>query len=286
MMRLNEPEKDYVATLDQCMRGIVRDVNFLSRLTAAKPKLLKLGENYISAGEAGNLFLIPPVNSPDDDPAVVEAVKKSELVNLYEYYFRNEEKEARKIYDQLLNSAHEQCPFCGGIGTPRNLDHFLPKAHFPQFSVFPKNLIPSCRDCNMDGKAQAFAKTSSAQIIQPYIDHERFFNSQWIFAEYNEISPGMTGTIRYFVNPPADWDQIHKERVFQHFSDFNLAKRYAVKAAQLLDTTLAQISVLRAQGASSAAICDAILIPGIDRAPFVNHWQKGMFQALHHVVNG
>jgi hypothetical protein len=82
-------------------------------------------------------------------------------------YFVPEEKPARTIYDSLLNSAKEKCPFCGGIGTPRNLDHFLPKAHFPQFSVLPRNLIPACRDCNMDGKGHAFATNAEDQIILP-----------------------------------------------------------------------------------------------------------------------
>lgn len=282
MMRLSPPEHDHKATIEECINGITGNRKFKDKMLAAKPELLQEGANYLAAGSLGELYAIAPIDATvDPDPVVVGTLIKSELVNLYEYYFRSDEKEARKIYDKLLNSAHEKCPFCGGIGTPRNLDHFLPKAHFPQFSIFPQNLVPSCRDCNMDGKAEDFARVASTQLIQPYVDHDRFFVNQWIFADYHIISAGMPGALRYFVQPPAEWDQVHKDRVHQHFSDFGLAKRYAVKAAELLGTTEAQISAMRKRGVSDATICSDLLTPGIENAPFINHWQKGMFQALY-----
>lgn len=282
MMRLSTPEKDYMATMAEITNGITGNKDLKNRVLGAKHELFQQAETYLVAGSVGELHTIAPIDtSTDDDPVVVGNLHKSELVNLYEYYFRNEMKEARKIYDKLLNAAHEKCPFCGGIGTPRNLDHFLPKAHFPQFATFPQNLVPSCRDCNMDGKSENYAKAAERQIIQPYIDHERFFVNQWIFAEYLIVSDGMPGTLRYYVQPPADWDQVHKDRVHQHFADFGLAKRYAIKAAELLGTTEAQITTMKLRGVSNETIRSDLLVPGIDKAPFINHWQKGMFQALY-----
>jgi hypothetical protein len=136
----------------------------------------------------------------------------------------------------------------------------------------------------MDGKSESFAKTASEQVIQPYLDHDRFFTTQWIFAEYLVISNHMPGTLRYFVRPPEEWDQIYKNRIHRHFSDFDLAKRYAVKAAELLGTTLNQISAMSQRGVSNAIIRDDLLTPGIESSPFINHWQKGMFQALFNAL--
>ncbi|WP_317204185.1 HNH endonuclease signature motif containing protein [Janthinobacterium sp.] len=281
MMRLSEPEYDFAATLDECIGGVTGKKAFKEKIVAARSDLLQAGTAYIAAGNAGELYAIAPIDTTmDKNPVVVGSLVKSELVNLYEYYFLNKEKASRTTYDKLLNSAHEQCPFCGGIGTPRNLDHFLPKAHFPQFSTFPQNLVPSCRDCNMDGKAVDFARRVEDQLIQPYVDHDRFFTTQWIFAKCILDATKRPTSIHYFVAPPQGWDQVHKYRVQKHFDDFGLAKRYSVKAAQLLETTLGQISGLQKWGMSAAAISGAILTPGIDNAPFVNHWQKGMFQAL------
>lgn len=40
-----------------------------------------------------------------------------------------------------------RCPFCG-ISETSTLDHYLPKEQYPEFSIFPKNLVPSCAVCN------------------------------------------------------------------------------------------------------------------------------------------
>lgn len=281
MMRLHEPERDFASTLDQCIEGITGNPAFKAKMLAASPDLLNAGAAYIAAGNVGELYAIAPIDTTTEkNPVVVAGLVKSELVNLYEYYFRSEEKASRTTYDKLLNSAHEQCPFCGGIGRPRNLDHFLPKAHFPQFSTFPQNLVPSCRDCNMDGKAQAFATREADLLIQPYVDHERFFTTQWIFAECVVDAANCPTSIHYFVRPPQDWDDVHKHRVQKHFDDFDLAIRYAVEAATILPVALGQIANLLKAGLPVATISTTILTPGIDIAPFVNHWIKGLFQAL------
>jgi len=211
-------------------------------------------------------------------------LKKSELVKIYDQYFVPEDKPARKIYDALLNAAKEKCPFCGGIGTPRNLDHFLPKAHFPQFSVLPRNLVPTCRDCNMDGKGHSFAKSAEDQIIQPYSDNDRFFSEQWVFAIYHVSSDEEPGEFEYYVSPPEYWPEVDKRRVRKHFEDFKLAKRYATKAAEQLGTVLRQIESIEQLRLDSRDIHSIILQPGVDAAPFVNHWQKGMYQALIHAL--
>lgn len=281
MMRLNAPQRNFEATLDECIKGITGNNAFKQKMIDAKPDLLQAGDSYITCGSSGELYKIPAIPSPDKNQIVVGTLIKSELVNLYEYYFRNEEKESRTTYDKLLNSAHEQCPFCGGIGTPRNLDHFLPKAHFPQFSTFPQNLVPSCRDCNMDGKAESFAKRAEDQFLQPYVDHDRFFKSKWISARCILDPSNRPASIQYYADPPQEWQKVHKERVQKHFNDFGLAKRFSVKAAQLLKTTLGQIDSLKNLNLPNATIRTVLLVPGINNAPFINHWQRGMFQALY-----
>lgn len=285
MMRLKAPARDFESTLDECIEGVTGKKAFKAKMEAAKPALVLAGTAYSDAGAIGELYGIQPIDmTAEKDPIVVADLRKSELVNLYEYYFLNEEKASRTTYDKLLNSAEEACPFCGGIGRPKNLDHFLPKAHFPQFSTFPLNLVPSCRDCNMDGKAQGYATQEADQLIQPYVDHDRFFTHQWIFAKCILNANNLPTSIHYFVDPPQEWAQVNKDRVQKHFHDFDLEKRYAIESARLLPTTLEQIANLRFEGLSSQAIAKSILTPGINKAPFINHWMKGMYQALHEYV--
>ncbi len=281
MMRLSEPEYSYEQTLDECIAGITGNAALRQKMISSKPELMTLEAQYLGVGCTGDLHTIPCINiDVNADPAVINELKKYELIKVYDQYFVPEQKPAGKIYDALLNAAEEKCPFCGGIGTPQNLDHFLPKAHFPQFSVLPHNLVPACRDCNMDGKADAFATNAEDQIIQPYVDNGRFFLEQWIFATYHLGNDDEPGEFEYFVTPPEGWCEIDKHRVNKHFADFNLARRYTTKAAEFLGTVLQQINSLHQIGLDNETINTVLLQPWIDTAPFVNHWQKSMFQAL------
>lgn len=281
MMRLSEPQYSVEQTLEECVAGITGNAALREKLTSSKPELTAVGDEYLNAVGTGELHTIPAINTDvDEDPVVINTLKKSELVKIYDQYFVPEDKPARKIYDALLNAAKEKCPFCGGIGTPRNLDHFLPKAHFPQFSVLPRNLVPACRDCNMDGKGHAFATKAEDQIIQPYADKDRFFIEQWIFATYHTGTNEEPGNFIYFTSPPEGWPDVDKLRARKHFEDFDLAKRYATKAAELLGTVLNQVTVMEQAGLDKGVIRSVLLQPAVDAAPFANHWQKGMYQAL------
>jgi hypothetical protein len=281
MMRLSEPQYSFEQTIDECASGITGNETLRGKLVTSQPDLTVAWNRYLNAAVAGELHTILPIDiSVDVDPKVINTLKKSELVKVYDQYFVPEGKPARKIYDAILNSAKEKCPFCGGIGTPRNLDHFLPKAHFPQFSVLPHNLVPSCRDCNMDGKGHNFATSAKDQIIQPYVDKDIFFSEQWIFATYHAGINEEPGEFEYYASPPDSWNNEDRLRAQKHFKDFHLAKRYTTKAAELLGTVLNQIKTMEEAGVDVETIGSFILQPGLDAAPFVNHWKKGMFEAL------
>lgn len=286
-MRLSEPKYNFETTLDECIAGITGNKGLKDKLSVNKVTLITEWSEYLKAGGFGNLHTIKPIEDVRTSVSIPytwisyhDILNKSDLVKIYEQYFAKQGKPARKIYDALLNAAKEKCPFCGGIGTPRNLDHFLPKTHFPQFSVLPHNLIPSCRDCNMDGKGQAFATNEEDQIIHPYADKDIFFSEQWIFATYHEGNGTKPGEFEYYTLPPVNWSAVDKVRVRKHFKDFSLAKRYGDKAGQQLGTVSLQIERMKLASLDRGIINNVLLQPGVDAAPFANHWQKGMYQAL------
>lgn len=281
MMRLSEPHYSFEQSLDECSAGITGNDALRQKLDSSKNDLITGGLDYSAAAMTGELYTIKPIdNAKNEDPIVIQELTKSELVKLYGQYFVPKKKPARKIYESLLNAAKEKCPYCGGIGKPRNLDHYLPEAQFPQFSLLPRNLVPACRDCNMDGNPVLFATTAEDQIIQPYLDDDRFFLEQWIFAIYQSDDNGEPGTFEYFVKVPEGWRDVDKYRVQKHFEEFGLALRYSTKAAELLGTVLLQIEALRKVGLDNGVINTSLLKPGVAAAPFVNHWQRGMYQAL------
>lgn len=283
MLKLERPAYSSEQAIQMCCQGITGNEELLQRVNNETNLLEASAVVYTSSAFAGELYTIPSTTTRNGaDPIVVGNLRKSDLLKLYDPYFVNEGKPARVIYNALMAAANEKCPYCGGIGRPRNLDHFLPKAHYPQFSVLPVNLVPSCRDCNMDGKRDGFAINEEEQVLQPYLDNDRYFKEQWISARYIAGLGNEPGVIEYFVQPPAHWTKTQKLRVEKHFNDFDLGLRYSKEAAPRLVTYLKQIYNLQQipleleiQAAKSI-----ILKSPIENALFVNHWERIMCLTL------
>jgi hypothetical protein len=275
-MRLNKTKYGIEDSVKDCIDGIIKLDELKSKLEDAKSDLVNISEIYTTHAKTGELFKLPQISTAEKDPKVVKDLTKSELIKIYSQFFVPEGKPARKIYDAILNSSKEECPFCGGIGVPKNLDHFLPKSQFPQFSILPYNLIPSCLDCNLTEKKENFSSTPEAQIIHPYLDKDIFFTNQWIDAEYDELTKVFT----FFTSIPLTWCEYDKKKALAHFKDFNIAKRYAKKASQAVSVPLGQISMMRSFKCSNDNINQCIIKPGIDASPFPNHWSSIMFKAL------
>lgn len=281
MMRLDCGEYSPENVIDRCIEGVTGNAVLKAGVEGAKTKLLAAALEYEQTSRNGILFKIAPLDlKADPDPVVIGVLKKSDLVKVYEQYLVPGTKPAREIYDYLLAAALDDCPFCGGLGRPRNLDHFLPKFNFPQFAILPNNLVPSCRDCNMDAKAADFAVEAEDQIIHPYTDKDCFFNDQWIFASYRPGNDEKPGVFDFKVVPPVHWEAVDKLRAAKHFSDFNIGGRYRSIAGKNVGTILAQMHSMRDIGLSEQIIRETILDVGENTAPFVNHWKKGMYQAI------
>jgi hypothetical protein len=69
---------------------------------------------------------------------------------------------------ELLAVAGNRCPSCGGA-RPVTLDHHLAQTPFPEFAIFPLNLIAMCGPCNQH-KSASTGKTIATAFIHPYLD--------------------------------------------------------------------------------------------------------------------
>lgn len=281
MLKLDQPAYTCEQALESCRQGITGNNELLQRVNSEGHLLHSTAQGYVTAASSGDLYTLASTPSRRGyDPLVLGQFRKSELLKLYSTYFVDQDKPGRAIYNALMAAANEKCPFCGGIGRPRNLDHYLPKAHYPQFSVLPVNLVPSCRDCNMDGKGEHFATDEAQQVLHPYLDNDRYFNEQWVFARYTAEINDEPGVIEYFVQPPEHWSHAQKQRVEKHFNDFSLDLRFSKEAGPRLVTYLAQIQSLLEIPLDLDVVKSTILQPAINTAPFVNHWERVMCVAL------
>lgn len=73
--------------------------------------------------------------------------------------YNNLKSAIKKQYKkEFFKNVEKRCPFCGQLlessgkadsDVPTaDLDHFFPKFDYPQFALYPQNLIPTCMECN------------------------------------------------------------------------------------------------------------------------------------------
>ncbi|MEQ9911179.1 HNH endonuclease [Pectobacterium polaris] len=118
-------------------------------------------------------------------------LQHSEL--LIEYY----EKAPKELNKLLLERRNEHelsfCPYCGNPMTPDTLDHFIPKGKWPEFSIFPNNLVPQCRGCApVKGENYYCTENNLAMFIHPiyfnFLENFRFSINVSLNAETHDIS--------------------------------------------------------------------------------------------------
>lgn len=274
MRAMVAPNENPSMVYQTCVNSIA-DQSLRNRLNALTNDIAVAAGDYQQRATAKQLYTLLPNDCGNDDIALGTVTKK-ELKGVYSSHMVGRRKPARMIYDLLLSRAPlGRCPFCG-MGQASTLDHYLPKTKYPQLSVVPLNLVPSCKDCNT-GKSTAVATTAGTQSLHPYFDHQRFIDDQWLFAEVIQTVPT---TIRFYVQAPVHWDDISKERVQAHFRDFKLASRYSNEAGDqigcLRDTLGQYREILGLDGVKQHLEIEA----QARSRQHKNSWQTAMFQAL------
>lgn len=226
MLKIYKNPRSFVTVIDIVSKGI-QDTGLLTKIKNSKAKLVEVFDEYDKILEQGNGFQLPSHDynkKKGIDPVVLGDLKHSEISSIYSKFFVPKRLDSRIIYDEIMASSSEYCPYCGVLKDIEELDHFLPKSKYPQFSILTSNLIPSCKTCNQTYKASSFATCYEEQIIHPYIDLPHFFEEKWIDVELNINE---YEKVRFFSSPPKSWSRNDQKRALFHFEKFDLAKRYA-----------------------------------------------------------
>ncbi len=260
--------------LSDCISGI-DDEQLTANFNKIINALVLYAGNYDNLAQSSQLYTLPP-NLEDNDTIVTGELTKSDLKKLYSQYMVGQGKPARYYYDRLIAAAPGgKCPYCG-FGHATTLDHYIPKSRYPEASVHPSNLVPSCKDCNT-GKLSSYVTIEGKQVIHPYFDHNSLINTQWLFASVAQTSPA--ASIVFFPNPPSNWPVALKQRVHSHFFDFNLGTRYAVEAAEELSSLNPTVERFGKYGPHEvqAHLQDKA---NDEYSKFKNSWKTAMYQAL------
>lgn len=240
---------------------------------ANKNFLIKTGNYYNDLSTTNDLYQLN--DKLPEGENINGNFRNEHMVKLYNYCLRD--CRCGNVYDTIINLAKSpeiQCPFCGGISTPSQLDHFLPKARYGHFAVLPYNLIPICKDCNTEYKKEFYPTYKDKQLIHPYLDDDCFFSQQWLYAKY------IDGTIEYSVNPPVGWSNDKKEKVRFHFEMFELKERFAQNAVGTLSDLLVQIETSKSCNMDIIMFETSILDSVIQKESKINHWKRVLYLAI------
>jgi 5-methylcytosine-specific restriction endonuclease McrA len=232
-----------------------------------KAEAVRVGQRsqlYLSKAAAEELYLLNCDNAQN--------VSNAELANLYE----------RALLKSRIGGTYElikslprlaRCPLCGQRDV-KTLDHYLPRASFPELSVTPANLVPCCSDCNK-AKLDFVPDLYEKQSFHPYFD-------DWSGVILLLATPAITDRvdITFSINPnlpnPPKWIR----RAKWHFQLFDLGRLYSENAAvELVQRKAGFKSIYLAAGASG--LKEDLSFEAQSRAkPFPNAWQPALYRGL------
>lgn len=153
---------------------------------------------------------------------------------LYELYDSNStdvQKLKKDIKDLTISNPKTKegltCPYCGITrNILHDLDHFMPRSKYPEFSILSNNLIYVCSECNQDFKKSEFLDISTPAIrkfLNPYYDS---LDEEEII-KCNITNNGIILNMEYIANPNLITKNLYLYEVTKnHIDSLNLNERY------------------------------------------------------------
>lgn len=268
MIKLNKPKINQEEIINDCIANMAEDDNGRKfRIKQSKETIINKSIEYDKLAQQGKLWKIIVHDK------LAGGATKEDMKQLYTQKFVPQNQGGRKYYDELILLApNGRCPYCGQKEV-RTLDHYLPKASYPTYSVTPYNLVPCCADCNKD-KNSSIATSREEETIHPYYDD--FNDYVWLKAKLIEAEPI---TFEFYVEKPNDWDKEKYRRACAHFKKYNLGKIYKPYACERTYALIKHLKRLEIKGGSDAAkehLSENILE---ERDIRNNTWPAAMYQA-------
>lgn len=225
MNRLDPPDYfDDEAALDALALNI--RLKCYPQLAAVIPAIKEGYIQYVAV--SGNAHSVANVTLPDPIQDQLTALYGSPSKELPHIVRIREESEANC------------CPMCGSFHSG-TLDHLLPKAGYPVFAIFGRNLVPACK-CNSKRTNLLTGANPNERILHPYFDD--ILRERLLVAHFEEIGLVPRIILRPTLdlgNPLAAAVHFHIENVVKRTSIqrhlrtswINLLRRPSLAAAEL-----------------------------------------------------
>nr|WP_180164566.1 HNH endonuclease [Stenotrophomonas sp. SbOxS2]NYT97653.1 HNH endonuclease [Stenotrophomonas sp. SbOxS2] len=236
-----------------------------SRMQAARAKVLAACQGYEdSVPEVGEL----------DEAALTDPQKEA-----MRHAFTVETKPMTELRGNLLKRISvARCPFCG-ISESSTLDHYLPKEQYPEFSVFPKNLVPSCAFCNTRKRDRILDEgTKVRMFLHPCYDV--IPDTEFLTVRARMEADALI--LSYRLTRPAGMALRTFRHLRSHFNELDLADRYRRMGLEHLGGQYPALH--RAYGSSENAerVAEKLIEGAVDfeEVSGPNYWLAKLYRAL------
>jgi hypothetical protein len=123
-------------------------------MAAIRPQLLAAYAAY-EAARPDTLHQLPS--------AGLNAAQRSTLELVFKRRYGQFRSLLNGLSDHFESTGESTCPYCN-FGEQWEHDHYLPKRVYPEFALYPNNLIPICKPCN--GKKLARIQQNGVRLFK------------------------------------------------------------------------------------------------------------------------
>lgn len=211
---------DFFCSVVSTKKNSKQDPDYKNRVSNYKEFVQDKFEKYDSTFEKNSLV--------DLDNSEIEGVPKKDLLKLYSY--KNSKIQKLKIDVTTLENSRliNTCQNCT-ISEVNTFDHFVDKDSFPEFSVHPKNLFPSCSVCN-SLKGSVWKKEGEMLFLNLYLDQLPLI--QYLYVEIN-ISNNVIDT-NYYLKSNSEIEHAFFKRLENHYRKLNLFNRFKINSHDII----------------------------------------------------
>lgn len=143
---------------------------------------------------------------------------------LYELY-DSKSQDTENFKEQIREISRTKCPYCGISKESSHLDHFLPRAKFPEFSIYSLNLIYVCSICNSKYKGDDIVNSlGERKFFNPYFD-DFIDDIQFLKCEI-KVENGIYPEFKFYIENLSSSNDYEYKVIRNHFEAMHLQTRY------------------------------------------------------------
>ncbi|WP_055128229.1 HNH endonuclease [Pseudomonas mediterranea] len=171
-----------------------------------------------------------------------------------------------------------RCPFCG-ISESSTLDHYLPKEQYPEYSVFPSNLVPSCAVCNTRKRDRILDEgTNVRMFLHPCYDSIPNLE----FLTVNTRMEADALILSYRLTRPTGMALRTFQHLRSHFKELNLADRYRRMGLEHLGGQYPALHRAYGLGEDAERVAEKLIegAQDFEEVSGPNYWLAKLYRAL------